>query len=538
MNHHHFILGVCYRNCEPGFANHPLSCFKHLFHWYFKHSYVPHIITNFASEIPCDGDMYKSGALCYRNCETIGMHNCGIGACVASSGTCAMQIFDIGLKVLEGLATLITNIVTLGSSAGHLASLKMAGKAAIQKLGRKGIEMAKNAAKNAFTGQFRKRILQKARNKVKLIVNDKIKKFIKDNMISAAKTTLISHICEKVFATFSNQLEKDEKSINDEYLAKMISSVDIFGISGIIDGCKNTNEDGGLACGKAVVETASTLDPTGILSIAAAFIHPECDVPEKAPPEDKIELLDLTADETRRLEEIKKREEEEHLRKLNEIITTNREVEEIKKLKPNCIRVYTKINYEGEFREDCTNVPHLKSFDDKIESFITGSEVRGYMFEHYNYDGQFLKFGPGLLMRDVRKFVEGDINLKKMISSLYFGETDIIKFRFSALRNTFFLFKIIELNFMLIEYPKNEFWYDNNKEGSMPKGKKIPTDYHFITNYIADSVSMFMYKPKTVTLTYWDGKIQTFDKSFTLFAKDMTAPQSRHSSSLRFFSWK
>ncbi len=61
------------------------------------------------------------------------MHNCGFGACVASSGTCAMQIFDIGLKVLEGLLTLITNIVTLGSSAGTLNYLKTAWKAEIQK---------------------------------------------------------------------------------------------------------------------------------------------------------------------------------------------------------------------------------------------------------------------------------------------------------------------------------------------------------------------------------------------------------------------
>jgi hypothetical protein len=80
--------------------------------------------------------------------------------------------------------------------------------------------MAKNAAKNALTGKFRKRILQKARNKVKLILNDKIKNFIKDNMIRAPKTTLISHICEKVFDTFSNKLEKDEKSISEKYLFK------------------------------------------------------------------------------------------------------------------------------------------------------------------------------------------------------------------------------------------------------------------------------------------------------------------------------
>ena len=75
------------------------------------------------------------------------------------------------------------------------------------------------------------------------------------------------------------------------------------------------------------------------------------------------------------------------------------------------------------------------------------------MFEYYNCDGKFLKFGNSLLMRDVRKFVEEETHLKKMISSLYFGETDIIKFRY-----TISSLEKIELNFMLIEYRKNEFW--------------------------------------------------------------------------------
>lgn len=33
--------GVCYENCKAGYANHPLSCFKNIFDFYFKGSYVP-----------------------------------------------------------------------------------------------------------------------------------------------------------------------------------------------------------------------------------------------------------------------------------------------------------------------------------------------------------------------------------------------------------------------------------------------------------------------------------------------------------------
>lgn len=76
-----FIAGVCYKNCEEGYKDHGLSCFKDIFHWYFKKSYIPESMTNFDKRVPCPGDMYHSGALCYRDCNILGLDNCGIGAC-------------------------------------------------------------------------------------------------------------------------------------------------------------------------------------------------------------------------------------------------------------------------------------------------------------------------------------------------------------------------------------------------------------------------------------------------------------------------
>lgn len=40
----------------------------------------------------CNGDKYLSGALCYNDCNKIGMNNCGIGYCAASSEECAAGI--------------------------------------------------------------------------------------------------------------------------------------------------------------------------------------------------------------------------------------------------------------------------------------------------------------------------------------------------------------------------------------------------------------------------------------------------------------
>ena len=35
------VLGVRWADCGSGYADHGLSCFKHIFSWYFKHSYIP-----------------------------------------------------------------------------------------------------------------------------------------------------------------------------------------------------------------------------------------------------------------------------------------------------------------------------------------------------------------------------------------------------------------------------------------------------------------------------------------------------------------
>lgn len=60
--------------------------------------------------------MYRSGALCYRNCETIDMVNCGWWACAADSSTCGTKIADMALNVLSGLADLVGTITTFGGA--------------------------------------------------------------------------------------------------------------------------------------------------------------------------------------------------------------------------------------------------------------------------------------------------------------------------------------------------------------------------------------------------------------------------------------
>ena len=69
--------GVCYQQCGD-YKDIGLICTKGISDWFWKKSYVPHSITFFDKNVLCNDGEYKMGALCYRDCNKIGMTNCGI----------------------------------------------------------------------------------------------------------------------------------------------------------------------------------------------------------------------------------------------------------------------------------------------------------------------------------------------------------------------------------------------------------------------------------------------------------------------------
>lgn len=84
------VAGVCWGSCPSGYTDTGALCTKcgkkSSFPFFkcsttAKSSYVASTITNFDSRVTCGTNKYKSGALCYKDCASIDMNNCGIGAC-------------------------------------------------------------------------------------------------------------------------------------------------------------------------------------------------------------------------------------------------------------------------------------------------------------------------------------------------------------------------------------------------------------------------------------------------------------------------
>ncbi len=258
------VLGICYEDCPRGFADLGLFCFR-FFEFRGKGIYAPKSLTNFSHEVPCYEGMYRIGALCYRNCENINMENCGIGACVSDQPACASAIVNMVVSTLSSIADIVILIISLGGSAAITAKKQQLTNS-IKKIGQQGLRASAKAALKSLKGRFQKDIIKKALNQVR--------DYAKDSIFSALKSNFISAYCSTVYESVINKANP-ETAFN---LDTVVGALDVLNIKGTIQACSNTS-DGGLNCAKNVLTGLSTFDPTGLLGVTAAFMHPECDVP-------------------------------------------------------------------------------------------------------------------------------------------------------------------------------------------------------------------------------------------------------------------
>ena len=264
----------CQETCPSGWQTHSYTCFQHIFNWYFRKIFTQHLIDNFHESVPCPKGKYKSGALCYRDCGVVGSLNCGIGACSTSPEACIAAITQIVVDVVSGIVTLISLVVTLGQSAA-MSQLRSTVTNGLKQIGQGGVKKAMLTAINSAKGKFLQVFIKKAVKKAQ--------EFVKDAIIEGFTNTIIYMVCKKVIENEAAKVRGDvPEFFSEEWLA---TGVDMFGIRAIEESCtgEKTRRDGGIACAKSYIQAVSVLDPTGLLTIAAAFMFESCDVPESLP---------------------------------------------------------------------------------------------------------------------------------------------------------------------------------------------------------------------------------------------------------------
>lgn len=126
-----FVAGVCWSDCPSGYTDFGATCTKCKKKKSFpfvkcsttaKGSYIPSSVTNFDSSVTCSDSRYKSGALCYKDCNYIDMYNCGIGSCTINEEACALSI----ISMANAVGTSAAAIIELASSGGMSLALTAA----------------------------------------------------------------------------------------------------------------------------------------------------------------------------------------------------------------------------------------------------------------------------------------------------------------------------------------------------------------------------------------------------------------------------
>ena len=260
-----FSAGSCWEECPQGYQTILLSCQKgnEILTSYVKKSYIPKSLTNFASEVPCRQGLYKEGALCYRDCNLIGMKNCGIGACSLTTEDCVETILNLAYALVTAIADGFSNLV----SGGSAKAIKNGVKDGVEKLGKAGIKKAGTAMKKQLVTEVSKKVVfGKALQKIK---ND-----LKEKFVDEVKGNLVSAFCQTVWDKAANDVDLKVESIGD----KVVESLDVFNIGESIKSCSDAGNGGnGAECAKSVMKGLEFFDPTGLMALAGAFIKPTCD---------------------------------------------------------------------------------------------------------------------------------------------------------------------------------------------------------------------------------------------------------------------
>lgn len=263
-------VGSCRKDCEAGYNDKGLICSKGFFNWYFKKIYFNNWYTNFNDNVPCSKGKYKAGALCYKDCRSVGLANCGWAGCSRTKDQCLSSILQISVDFLLGLGKLITFIGKHTNSTNSTLT---------------GIVGKIQEGMDKVGGEFMKKSF------------DSLKKWIGDNSIKAYFVDLVanatSKFLEEKFNEYVNTSEVQRicGNVHEEVQTKILNATnanltagDLMQNAGeVINECKNVDLNNNSTedeaqCIKKVLNTAGLYDPTGITTMFAAFAQPICNV--------------------------------------------------------------------------------------------------------------------------------------------------------------------------------------------------------------------------------------------------------------------
>jgi vacuolar-type H+-ATPase subunit F/Vma7 len=231
---------------------------------------------------------------------------------------------DTIMGVAEGVSTFMTaGASQAGAQQAAETAAKKASTEAAKKLGNEGMQASLKAVKKIFSSESRKVLYEKAKKaaveKANNIFKGRVDSFLINNFCSA--------IYDGVAAKVNN---KPSTAVITS--SEVVGAFDILGVTSIASTCKNAKADKGLGCAKSWMQAAANFDPTGILTIASAFMYPRC-------------RTSLAEDESMEMDFAEIESEQSGLAKLEDELGD--------KMNQKCVLFFSGVNYSGKQVELC-----------------------------------------------------------------------------------------------------------------------------------------------------------------------------------------
>jgi hypothetical protein len=172
--------------------------------------------------------MYKSGALCYRDCSVLGMYNCGIGACSGDKDSCNKEIENVATSLLSSTSGSPSIPLTYDQPAAVKGKVASSLKSTLSTTARVTLKTALTQLKKVSNSSLKESILTRAKD------------FLNSKVTLKSDLTVVTAACQNFWETSIQKInsENDGQGLSN----KLSGTVDVFVNSKITVSCdKNTD---------------------------------------------------------------------------------------------------------------------------------------------------------------------------------------------------------------------------------------------------------------------------------------------------------
>eukprot|EP01060_Flectonema_neradi_P009818 TRINITY_DN169_c1_g1_i5.p1 TRINITY_DN169_c1_g1~~TRINITY_DN169_c1_g1_i5.p1 ORF type:complete len:561 (+),score=111.47 TRINITY_DN169_c1_g1_i5:53-1735(+) len=292
---------LCYRKCKDGYSRHTnnvcaagcgkgwkafgIKLCKKRGNWGKWKNRKTYWVTghSVATHGGCPQGRYRQGLLCYRDCNNIGLKNCGIGACSYSGSACGTEIWDKINKFSTGALTGVSFVASLGATFGSSTlAASLSGTLAGASYGSYVIQAEMEVLFDALMkDSFERATIKKmTSNAVKRIDAHSLRVLGEDG---------VEETCTDIYyaAKAKSQSFRPGNRLSDPVAGYLADAtwplLDTFKIGDAVEGCTKTDGQGSAGyrreCATAVMESIATVDPTGVAMMISSLMGRQCDVP-------------------------------------------------------------------------------------------------------------------------------------------------------------------------------------------------------------------------------------------------------------------